>query len=119
MNRLPDTVYSLSIHADYKCRHSGVCCTADWDVPVELPVYRALDDRVRSGSLRVAPAAEPLHPFVVEPDVPDGVAAMLEGTRDGDCVFFERDSRLCIVHRDAGEESLPETCRHFPRAGRK
>ena len=108
-------VYALSIHADYKCRHSGACCTADWDVPVELAVYRALDDRVRSGSLRVAPAAEPLHPFVVEPDVPDGAAAMLERTRDGDCVFFERDSRLCIVHRDAGEESLPETCRHFPR----
>jgi Fe-S-cluster containining protein len=108
-------VYSLSIHADYKCRHSGACCTADWDVPVELPVYRALDDRVRSGSLRVAPAAEPLHPFVVELDLPDGAAAMLERTHGGDCVFFERGSRLCVVHRDAGAESLPETCRHFPR----
>src|SRR5688572_4924245 len=37
-------VFSLSIHADYKCRHSGECCTADWDVPVELPVYRSLDE---------------------------------------------------------------------------
>ena len=36
-------VRSLSIHADYRCRHSGACCTADWDVPVEaarLPVAR-------------------------------------------------------------------------------
>ena len=108
-------VFALSIHADYKCRHSGACCTADWDVPVELPVYRSLDDQVRRGLLRVAPAAQPLDPFVVEPDLPDGAAAMLERTHDGDCVFFERDSHLCVVHRDTGEESLPATCRHFPR----
>jgi hypothetical protein len=108
-------VFALSIHADYKCRHSGACCTADWDVPVELPIYRSLDDRCRSGSLRVAAAAEPLGPFVVEPGLPEGAAAMLERTHDGDCVFFERDSRLCVVHRDAGEESLPATCRYFPR----
>jgi hypothetical protein len=30
-------------------------------------------------------------------------------------VFFERGSHLCVVHRDAGEDSLPATCRHFPR----
>jgi Fe-S-cluster containining protein len=108
-------VFALSIHADYKCRHSGACCTADWDVPVELPVYRSLGDQFRRGSLRVAPAAAPLHPFVVEPDLPDGAAAMLERTHEGDCVFFEPDSHLCVVHRDAGEESLPATCRHFPR----
>ena len=108
-------VFSLSIHADYKCRHSGACCTADWDVPVELPVYRSLEERVRSGSLRVAPDAEPLRPFVVEPDLPDGAAAMLERTEQGACVFFERSSHLCVVHRDAGESELPATCRHFPR----
>ena len=108
-------VFALSIHADYKCRHSGACCTADWDVPVELPVYRSLDERFRAGSLRVAPAAEPLQPFIVEPDLPDEAAAMLERTDRGDCVFFERSSHLCVVHRDAGEASLPATCRHFPR----
>ena len=108
-------VFALSIHADYQCRHSGACCTADWDVPVELPIYRSLDDRLRSGSLRVAPAAEPLSPFLVEPDLPEGAAAMLERTERGDCVFFERGTHLCVVHRDAGEETLPATCRHFPR----
>ena len=30
------TVYSLSIHAQYRCRHSGVCCSSDWDVPVDV-----------------------------------------------------------------------------------
>ncbi len=108
-------VFALSIHADYQCRHSGACCTADWDVPVELPVYRSLDEQVRRGLLRVVPAAEPLPPFIVEPDLPDGAAAMLERTHRGDCVFFERDSHLCVVHRDAGEQALPATCRHFPR----
>lgn len=108
-------VYALSIHADYRCRHSGVCCTADWDVPVELPVYRALDERIRSGVLRVAPGAEALQPFVVEPDLPDDAAAMLERTERGACVFFDRSTHLCVVHRDAGEQELPVTCRHFPR----
>ena len=108
-------VFALSIHADYRCRHSGACCTADWDVPVELPIYRSLDDRLRNGSLRVAPAAEPLSPFILEPDLPDDAAAMLERTDRGDCVFFERGTHLCVVHRDAGEETLPATCRHFPR----
>lgn len=108
-------VFSLSIHADYKCRHSGACCTADWDVPVELPIYRLLDERLRSGSLRVAPTAEPLRPFIVEPNLPEDAAAMLERTDRGECVFFERSSHLCVVHRDAGESALPATCRHFPR----
>jgi hypothetical protein len=28
--------FSLSIHADYRCRHAGACCTAGWEIPVEL-----------------------------------------------------------------------------------
>ena len=112
---MSSSVFALSIHADYRCRHSGACCTADWDVPVELSVYRSLAEAVGAGTLRVSPAAEPLDPFIVEPDIPDDAAAMLERTERGDCVFFERGSHLCIVHRDLGEPSLPSTCRHFPR----
>ena len=115
LKAMSSPVFALSIHADYRCRHSGACCTADWDVPVELPIYRSLEEQFHRGLLRVAPAAAPLHPFVVEPDLPDGAAAMLERTHEGNCVFFERDSHLCVVHRDAGEKSLPATCRHFPR----
>lgn len=109
------SVYALSFHADYKCRHSGACCTADWDVPVELPIYRSLEDAVTAGRLQVAPAASPLAPFIVEPDLPDDAAAMIERTDRGDCVFFERGTHLCVVHRDMGESALPATCRHFPR----
>ena len=108
-------VFALSIHADYKCRHSGACCTADWDVPVELPIYRSLEELVRGGRLNVASSAGALAPFIVEPDLPDEAAAMLERTDSGDCVFFERSSHLCVIHRDAGEQALPATCRFFPR----
>jgi Fe-S-cluster containining protein len=108
-------VRSLSIHADYRCRHSGACCTADWDVPVEVPVYRSLDEACRSGRLHAAPHSRALDPFVVEHDLPDDAGAMLERNDAGECVFFERGTRLCVVHRDLGHEALPSTCRHFPR----
>jgi Fe-S-cluster containining protein len=110
----PD-VFALSIHADYRCRHSGACCSADWDVPVELPVYKSLAEAVARGVLQTHAAARHVAPFVVEPDLPDDAAAMLERTETGECVFLERDTKLCIVHRDMGEAALPATCRYFPR----
>lgn len=108
-------VFALSIHADYTCRHSGACCTADWDVPVEMSIYRSLADAIAAGRLRVAPEAETAAPFLTGPDLPDDAAAILERTGTGNCVFFHSSSRLCIVHRDLGEPALPATCRHFPR----
>jgi hypothetical protein len=108
-------VQSLSIHADYQCRHSGRCCSTNWDVPVELPVYRTLADALASGRLQTAPGTEGMQPFILGPDLPDDTAAMFERTDDGQCVFLERSSRLCIVHRDLGETALASTCRHFPR----
>jgi Fe-S-cluster containining protein len=110
-------VYSLSIHADYRCRHSGACCTADWDVPVELPLYRTLDEALTAG--RVAPAQGPdgtgTAALIVEDQLPDEAAAMVARTASGDCVFYHRHSGLCVIHRDLGEPMLPATCRHFPR----
>jgi Fe-S-cluster containining protein len=108
-------IYALSIHADYRCRHSGACCSADWDVPVEVPVYRTLKDAVDAGRLQPHAAARHVSPFIVEPDLPGDAAAMLERTESGECVFLDRGTKLCIVHRDLGEPSLPATCRHFPR----
>ena len=107
-------VYSLSIHADYKCRHSGACCSADWDVPVEVPIYRNLTQALEAGRLHPAAEADDA-PLIIEPDLPGDAAAMLARTSNGDCVFFHRGSGLCVVHRDLGEPALPATCRHFPR----
>ena len=107
-------IHSLSIHADYKCRHAGACCSADWDVPVEVPVYRSLTEALGSGRLYPASEADDAL-FISGPDLPVDAAAMLARTESGDCVFFHRGSGLCVVHRDLGEAALPATCRHFPR----
>jgi len=108
-------VFSLSIHADYRCRHSGECCSAGWDVPVELPFYRSLRAALDSHELHTSNLAGALAPFVLGPDLPDGAAAIFARTDDGRCVFLESGTNLCIVHRDLGFEALPLTCRHFPR----
>jgi Fe-S-cluster containining protein len=110
-----DKVRSLSIHADYRCRHSGKCCSTNWDVPVELPIFKSLADALSSGRLSTASGTDGLSPFILGPDLPEDTAAMFERTDDGHCVFLDRSSRLCIVHRDLGESALAATCRHFPR----
>ena len=111
-----DRVFALSIHADYQCRHSGVCCTSDWDVPAELPIYRSLEEAMTAGALGAA--GMPAHDdpvLVTAGELPEGAAAMVSRTSTGDCVFYHRGSRLCVVHRDLGESTLPYTCRDFPR----
>jgi Fe-S-cluster containining protein len=108
-------VYALSIHADYRCRHSGACCTADWDVPVELPLYKTLDEALSAGRLAAATQPEDNGAALIVEDLPDDAAAMVARTPEGDCVFYHRGSGLCVIHRDLGEPMLPATCRHFPR----
>jgi hypothetical protein len=108
-------VFSLSIHADYRCRHSGQCCSIDWDVPLELPIYRSLNEAVESGRVGVSGAAVGLAPFVVASDLSEDAAAIFGRTSQGHCVFFDAGPNLCIVHRDLGADALPSTCRHFPR----
>src|SRR5215471_4468810 len=109
-------VYSLSIHSDYRCRHSGACCTADWDVPVELPLYRTLEEALNTRRVAATGRPDENGPvLIVEGDLPNGAAAMVARTAAGDCVFYHRNSGLCVIHRDLGEAMLPATCRHFPR----
>jgi len=71
-------VFALSIHADYRCRHSGACCSADWDVPVELPLYRTLNEALSTGDL--APAADADDDgrvLILADDLPDEASAMV------------------------------------------
>jgi Fe-S-cluster containining protein len=111
-----EAVYALSIHATYRCQRSGVCCSSDWDIPVELPLYRSLDAALVTG--RLSPTAESSDgdsPFITEPDLPDGAAAMVARTPSGHCVFYHRGSGLCAIQRDLDEAHLPSACQHFPR----
>lgn len=78
-------IYSLSFHANYACRRSGACCTAGWAIPVEARLLPLLGVNVL---------------------VPDA---------QGACRHFDRQSRLCVVQREHGEEMLPGSCYQFPR----
>lgn len=80
-----ERIYALNAHASFACRHSGACCTAGWPIPVE-PEKRTV--------------------IPVEWLTPDA---------SGACPKFDGTTHLCRVHRDHGEEMLPESCRHFPR----
>jgi Fe-S-cluster containining protein len=104
-----DRTFCLTVHAPYACRHSGACCRADWPIPVEPDVRRAIEIRgIRSRSGRTGPV------FAADPASSAGVVTAR--TADGQCVFFEPDhGRLCAIHRVAGAALLPSACRHFPR----
>jgi Fe-S-cluster containining protein len=119
-------VRALSIHADYHCRHTGVCCSSGWDVPVEPEVELHLRNALSSGALRVPEAAvSSLLPdtqarraspcFRPVAGLPHGARVVFASDSAGRCVFLEADRR-CAVHRQLGLEALAAACRDFPRA---
>lgn len=92
---------SLSFHAEYRCRRSGVCCSAGWTIPFdpkEVEIVRAL----------------PLTRGTVE-ETPRGAVA--RPREDGRCGFLhlEGGAHTCEIHRAGGHAALPLTCRMFPR----
>ena len=111
----------LSCHVHYACRHSGVCCTAGWPLPVEDGVVPAIDDAVTRGRLV---AADGRTAWLIESaEAPPGMAGTLRQT-DGACVFHRPRadaptpgvaSHECAVHATLGHQALPATCQHFPR----
>lgn len=104
-------IFCLTVHASYGCRHSGACCTAGWQIPVEPDVRRTIEIR------GIRPRSDPPSPLFVagDPSSPDG--AVIAARQDnGACIFFEPDhGRVCAIHREAGPRWLPSACRHFPR----
>ena len=102
---------ALSIHADYRCGQTGLCCTTPWDVPVEPAAFQAIETARRDGRLPVA------QPFAGDTP-PSRYRAVLRRDGDGACACLDRHTRLCTVHGLVGEEALPTACRLFPRIAR-
>jgi len=111
----------LSFHAAYRCRHSGACCRADWEIEVEPSVVEA----VHSG--RVLPLLSTPLPFVAvagpsgagrDPQNDTGGPGeerrfTLARTADGACGFHNHSR--CSLQETGTERLLPSACRHFPR----
>ena len=106
-------IHLLRLHAGYRCRHSGVCCTEDWAIPVEASLYRRLSQALESSAL------QPEHAGATYFETTDGRAAdepVVTGRVGRDCAFFEPGGgRLCAIHRQLGHDQLPSACQHFPR----
>jgi hypothetical protein len=97
--------YCLSVHAGYRCRRTGACCTAGWHIPAEPAVAAAITRRFGSGG-----------PLFQAPIDSAPAPAILATDPNGACVFFDAaPDRACRIHRDLGEHLLPSACRHFPR----
>ena len=116
-------VRALSIHAGYRCRHTGVCCSSGWDIPVEPEMY--LRNALASGRLRIPEAAiesassgaesgREAACFRSVAGLPHGARVVLASHSSGRCIFLESD-RHCAIHRQLGPEALPSACRDFPR----
>jgi Fe-S-cluster containining protein len=100
----------LSIHAEYRCRHTGSCCSHVWVIPAESRLVQL----IHSGDIDPPKRDAPL--FVSTPHPAVTGTTLVLARYDGACVFFERDAgRLCTIHRQRGVDALPSACRHFPR----
>lgn len=108
-------VRALSVHADYRCAHSGVCCSSGWDIPAEPAIEAALRLSLDQGRLRPSDRAAALPDvFRSVPGLPHGAGVVFARDPAGRCVFLDPDRR-CAVHRQLGEPALASACRQFPR----
>lgn len=88
----------LNFHAGYACRHSGVCCSSGWPIPVErdrvIPI-RSLAGRQDDSWL------------IPDANAPEDVAGVLALQANGHCVFHGAGG--CGVYA-----ARPSSCAHFP-----
>jgi Fe-S-cluster containining protein len=111
------TTFWLSTHLPYACRHSGVCCSSRWPVPIERDRAARVQHAIDSGMVAVHPSAW-LQP---DPRAPSDVAGMLALQPSGACVFHQPHVQpgahaqsgaaggRCLVHA-----MRPASCEHFP-----
>jgi len=95
----------LNFHLPYACRHSGLCCTSGWPIPVEQARVASIDQTITRDviPLRVVPW------LVSSANLPDDVAGTLALRDNAHCVFFEAGQPGCAIH-----DVKPASCAHFP-----
>jgi len=99
----------LIAHAPYACRHSGVCCSSDWEIPVEDALHARLARAIDAGDLRPRDGVG----LVDRPGLPAGTRSVL-GRRSGRCVFHTAGPCGCGLHAWGGADAKPVACRQFP-----
>ncbi len=107
-------VRCLSIHANYRCAHSGTCCRTGWHLPVAPDALVFLTNALESGALRTSRSTDDDRPFQAPNDAPRDVAAIVAADSSGACVFLDSDTR-CAIHRQLDIGRLPVPCQQFPR----
>ena len=107
------SVFALSVHLPYVCRHAGACCSAGWAVPIDRTRERRLAHAIDGGAL-VFPARRPRSGWC-EREVASQDATLAQD-ETGACVFFDRGAgRLCAIQSKQGHDALPVACQQFPR----
>jgi Fe-S-cluster containining protein len=102
------TAFGLIAHARYACRHSGVCCSSDWEIPVEDALHARLARAIDAGELQPRGGG-----LVDRPGLPAGTRSVL-GRRSGRCVFHTAGPCGCGLHAWGGADAKPAACRQFP-----
>ncbi len=105
----PQPARGLIAHAAYACRHSGVCCSSDWAIPVEDALHARLTQAIAAGALRPRDEIG----LTDWPGLPPGTRSVL-GRRHGRCVFHGEGPSACALHAWGGPEAKPVACRQFP-----
>jgi Fe-S-cluster containining protein len=95
----------LNFHLPYACRHSGICCTSGWPIPVEQSRVASIDEAITRDVIPL----RPMPWLVASAGLPDDVAGTLALRDNAHCVFFEAGKPGCAIHG-----VKPASCAHFP-----
>jgi len=106
----------LNFHLPYACRHSGLCCTSGWPIPVEHARVAAIDESIARDVIPLTlyvphgvRAGNTAPWLIAGSNMPEDVAGILALRANAHCVFFEAGRPGCAIHG-----VKPASCAHFP-----